>query len=292
VTGTRWSYQPRKHLALEWAGRELLTYQFRPDAEGKPFVHPLCTSQGVLLTAYRPWDHPWHRGLWFAWKYLNGVNFWEENAELEHAGRTVQIGSEQVTLEPEGARVSTTLGYVLASGDELVREWRELFISLPRASGDYTLEWTQSFEAQHGDVSVDRTPVAADTPWGGYAGLGWRAARSLGDFQLLDSEGRRDDLILGQRAQWVALSGVSDGAPGRAAGMTLFDHPDNPRHPTSWHMVRQPGFGYVNASLVFHEPFTLKQGERLTLCYCALIHDGWPDANLLNTEFERFAGQV
>src|SRR5690242_15645430 len=45
---------------------------------GKPFFHPLSVLAGEPLTAFRPKDHPWHYGLWFSWKYINGVNYWEE----------------------------------------------------------------------------------------------------------------------------------------------------------------------------------------------------------------------
>ncbi|MBA7592916.1 Vitamin B12 transporter BtuB [subsurface metagenome] len=44
--------------------------------EGKPYFHPLALEDGTPLTWLRPEDHPWHRGFWFSWKYINGLNYW------------------------------------------------------------------------------------------------------------------------------------------------------------------------------------------------------------------------
>jgi type 1 glutamine amidotransferase len=46
-------------------------YQFR-----KPYFHPL-TVNSTILSCVSPPDHTWHLGLWFSWKFINGVNYWE-----------------------------------------------------------------------------------------------------------------------------------------------------------------------------------------------------------------------
>ena len=54
-------------------------------AKGKPFFHPVSVNGGTSLTNFRPEDHPWHYGLWFSWKLINGANYWEENRETGRA---------------------------------------------------------------------------------------------------------------------------------------------------------------------------------------------------------------
>ena len=44
----------------------------------RPFVHPVRTPAGHVLTVDAPADHPWHHALWFTIKYVDGDNFWEE----------------------------------------------------------------------------------------------------------------------------------------------------------------------------------------------------------------------
>jgi hypothetical protein len=70
---------------------------------GKPYMR-FGLLDGTELT--RPWpvpkdypksDHVWHRALWWSWKMINGVNYWEENQTgtepidtLEQAARSVE----------------------------------------------------------------------------------------------------------------------------------------------------------------------------------------------------------
>ena len=44
----------------------------------RPFLHPVRTPGGAVLTVEAPADHPWHHALWFTIKFVNGENFWEE----------------------------------------------------------------------------------------------------------------------------------------------------------------------------------------------------------------------
>lgn len=37
----------------------------------KPCFHPVALPGGEPLTDFRPADHPWHRALWFSWKFIN-----------------------------------------------------------------------------------------------------------------------------------------------------------------------------------------------------------------------------
>ena len=41
----------------------------------------MTEADGTTLTWFQPADHRWHRALWFTWKKINGIVYWEENAE-------------------------------------------------------------------------------------------------------------------------------------------------------------------------------------------------------------------
>src|SRR5262245_59794513 len=57
--------------------------------EAKPYFHPLrLAGSNEPLTSSKPSDHRWHYGLWFAWKYINGVNYWEEDKNGRSEGTT------------------------------------------------------------------------------------------------------------------------------------------------------------------------------------------------------------
>src|ERR1043166_6029623 len=189
ATRFRWTHQPGRDLTLTAGECTLVRYCFEA-ARGRPYLHPVCSSEGVLLTGYQPHDHPWHLGLWFSWKYLNGVHYWVEETHEPGCGRPELIGSEQVSLQTDSACVSLRLRYRQPDGVAILEEARQLIIHTPRSDGNYAIDWRHTFIAQESDVVFDRTPITPETPWGGYAGLSWRLAESLGTFHLLDSEGR------------------------------------------------------------------------------------------------------
>jgi hypothetical protein len=283
----KWHYHPGQELSLVSDSLPLVTYHFATDRH-KPYLHPIHTTDGLLMTSFEPWDHVWHRGVWFSWKFLNGVNYWEERPDEQTFGRTVFIGPESVVLTPDGAVIRTRLQYLPPEGDAVLDEHREVRLSMPRPDGNFTIDWRQVFTPTSGGVVLDRVPINQKTPWGGYAGIGWRASRTLGHFRALDSHGRRDRAVQHQRAAWADLSGTSDGGWGLAAGIALFDHPDNPRHPNHWVCLLGAGFGYLNPSPVQTEPYVLEEGTALTLTYRVLVHREFGNAALLEDEFRRF----
>lgn len=292
-----WQYHPKHKISLFQDDEILTTYNFSNVDAAKPFMHPVNTSNGVPLTAYQPSDHVWHRGLWFAWKYINGVNFWEEEPIQEDSqtrslseGRTVVVSDETVTFGAEHAEITTWIDYVSLGGERVMQERRLVRICLPQSYGDYTIDWEQEFTVGGEALTLSATPVAKQTPWGGYAGFGWRAARSLRDFRILNSEGVTGDKANGEKARWVDLSGVADGSKNLAAGLAILDHPDNPRHPAPYYVFFDTAqFGYINPSFVLHEPLELAAGERLNLNYRAVVHDGWPVQDFIEREFRAFS---
>ena len=273
--------------------REHLIYHYATD-QHKPFIHPLCTPGGHILTVCEPHDHPWHRGVWFAWKYLNGVNFWEEPDHAGHNmsnyrdteyGTTQLAGVDAVVWRTGKTRIRTHYTYCLPDGGVLLTEQRTVDISAME-NGYTTIDWDATFTAQAQVVRFDRTVIAPETPWGGYAGMSFRAAQSWRDVQGLDSEGRRNLEIEHQRARWVGISGVTD--TGNRVSLTILDHPGNPRYPSYWRYIADPGFSYINPSLVLAEPYDLSPGASFRVRYRLLAADGAMDGAKLELAHEAF----
>ncbi len=278
-------YQPGKELSLADGHTSLWRYRFATDHQ-KPFIHPLTTPSGVALTCFEPWDHQWHRGLWFSWQYINDVNYWEERNGVPAGvgeGKTEFVGPEEVSLTPEGARVVSRYRYLPPSGGPILEDAREVFFAMPE-NDRYSIDFSLAFTAK-ADIVIRRTPE----DWGGYSGFSIRTARSMGGFQLLNSEGQKDADTQHAPARWVDLTGKADGGWGIVAGVTFMEHPHNPRTPNRWKTFGMDGFGYINPSLVMQEPLVLKKGEKLSLRYRALAHDGQLDVATLDAEFARFA---
>ncbi|MCS7466791.1 PmoA family protein [Stieleria sp. ICT_E10.1] len=254
-----------------------------------PYFHPLSTKGGRVLTWDRPADHAWHHGLWFCWKYINGVNYWEHDGQTGRpAGRTETTDVRVETRGDHSARLSLALAYHPDGDDEVVlRERRRIVISAPNAHDEYSLDWISEFTAGNHRVELDRTPPKEQS-WGGYAGLSVRFAKELSDRQATSERG---PVEFGpgdrhrSRARSIDYSGSIDGDP---VGLAFLDHPENPRHPTPWYIIRSPVTGYMNAALLNDEPMTLEPGTGMTLRYRVIVHPLRWDAARLKTEQTSF----
>jgi hypothetical protein len=252
--------------------------------EGRPYFHPLSLTDGTELTWLRPADHPWHRALWFSWKYINGLNYWDP--ELPE-GQTEVIDVKTKLRADYSAEIEISIGYHPPQQPAVLTEKRSLAVSAPDESGCYYIDWRSVFTAGENDVLLDRTPIPGQKngkSYGGYAGLSLRMAEHTRDWQFLSSGGPLKPESRGNKARWVDFSGSI--ADGKFAGVAVFDHPDNPRHPSSWWL--SGSMPYWSPAVLFHKPYTLPAGKTLTLRYRILIHTGHADKDMLENTWKAF----
>jgi hypothetical protein len=69
-----WQQEPGR-VALVHRGGAVVWQFNHATNQAMPYFHPLALPGGPSLTWLSPPDHPWHYGLWFAWKFLNGKNY-------------------------------------------------------------------------------------------------------------------------------------------------------------------------------------------------------------------------
>jgi hypothetical protein len=192
-------------------------------AEGKPYFHPLSTVDGSVLSWLRPGDHPWHRALWFSWKLIDGLNYWEEDGNTGLSeGRTELTGVKVSASADFSARIEMTLSYHPPEKAEVLSEKRVVEVSAPQADGCYRIDWVSSFDTAASNVVLGRTPIpgqANGVEYGGYAGLSLRMAKETQGWTFVDSEGREGAAIHGKKSEWVNVSG--NFAEGRG-GVAIF----------------------------------------------------------------------
>ena len=210
---------------------------------------------------------------------------------LVSQGRTLPHGAETVTFAGDGsATLRHPLAYVAPDGRKVLQENRTIVIRPPDGR-DMVIDFDHDFRVGDAPITLSATPDTAKTPWGGYSGLGLRAARSLTDCEVVNDSGQTGSATNGARAVWVDLSGIADGGPSadRVVGLALIDHPGNPRYPSpSYVYYNSKDFGYINPSLLRHEAMTLDAGQALRLAYRAVAHDGAADANRLRVLADQF----
>lgn len=290
-----WKHEPGVSLSLTQEQMPVWTYHLAPP-DDTPYFDPVCAPGGTNLVVKAPKDHLWHRGLWFSWKYINDVNFWDWTeahgnrpkwpANPPHLpdGWTKMQGKETFVDKGDTAVLEMTIGY--GQGETLwIKEARRIAFTKPVANTRYIMDWSSTFTAVSGKMVFDRTPPKPTT--GGYAGLGLRAPSTLKDVVFTNSLGTTGQDCRSQKAAWVDMTAVANPQSG-PEGVTIFDHPANPRHPTPWHVQATPPFYYFNPAPLYNEPLTLEQGKSFTLRYRILVHHGKIGAEELNKEFEAY----
>lgn len=279
---------------------EKIVWQFKhdPAVASKPFFHPLALPGIESLTEFAPDDHPWHYGLWFSWKFINGVNYWEhDKATGKLDGVTAWKVGKIETRDDHSARIELSLDYHPAGDNKpVLTEQRVITVSAPAADGSYFLDWDLAFQAGDRDVKLDRTPLPGEPDgqvFGGYAGLSFRFVKGLADCKVSSTEN-----IGKPKAQRYRFTGkgadYSGSIGGKVAGATILDHPANPGFPNRWYAAVSPAkpFCFFNAGVIQQKPIQLAAREKLTLRYRVAVHpDRW-DSKRLEAEHAAYAIQV
>lgn len=276
-------------LALLKGGNILWQFHCTKE-EGKPYFHPLCTGDGTVLTALRPGDHPWHRGVWWSWKLIDGLNYWEEDPKTGVSQGVSEL--VRVKLQPDkdySARVELEMSYHPPGKPAVLTEKRAIRVGAPAKDGGYAIDWTSTFTAGKVEVKLDRTPIPGQeggAGHGGYAGLSARMSPETRHWTFVNSDGDTgQDKIHGHEARWVDFSGTNPA--GAAGGLAFFDHPSNLRYPNCWYANQ--GMPYFSPAVLFKEPYVLPAGKSLSLRYRIYVH-GHADTPAIEKAWKEFSG--
>jgi hypothetical protein len=254
--------------------------------EPKVYFHPLATVDGEVLTVFEPADHPWHRGLWWSWKFINGLNYWEEDRATRKSEGVTELSA--ATFKPGddfSARAELSFSYHPPGQAAVMTEQRKIAITKPDADGRYRIDWTSEFTAGNAPVTLGRTPLPHEEdgkPYGGYAGLSLRLPLQSNGWSVRNSEEKNTAAAShGQTARWLDFS-----SPG--GGIAILDHPANPRHPTPWYVHDSKPMSFYSPSVLFNESLILEAGKSLKLSYRILIHSKPMSAEEIENDFGTF----
>lgn len=262
--------------AAFYGDKPLLDYRYDP-SRPKSYVHPLYLPNGQPVCVDGPPDHVHLRGLMVAWSHVNGIDFWGEVNPARH-GAIVHQKFERLTEKTPLEIVATQ--HWIAEGKLLLIERRTLRIPVPTADG-IMLEWITEF-------TPHQEPVSVGTDKHVYNGLGLRFLPSMVLGDTLNSKGTSEiSKANGEPALWCSYFGKLES--GEMAGVAIFDHPGNPRHPSPFFVMNKP-YGYLSAAPSFNkEPFPLKPGDRLRFHWGVLSFMGEPKPEVLNRLHRRFS---
>lgn len=275
---------------------EQVVWQFNHGpGESKPCFHPVALPDGPNLTWYRPDDHRWHRALWFSWKFINGVNYWEEDRTTGASAGLTEQGSPRIRLaDDHSARITQELTYRPADGEPVMTERRVIEVSapVPEMRGQFHLDWDMTFRAVQ-DCVLDRTPLPHEPGgqvFGGYAGLSMRFVRELEDRQAVTTEETATWTQDRYRAKASGLD-YSGQIGGQEMGIAILDHPENLNAPSPWYAINGEPMHYFSPAVICYGPHRMKAGETLRLRYRVLIHPGRLSQGQLRAAVVHYTGE-
>ena len=286
-------------VAVTIDGKPFTTFYYATDAP-KPYLYPLLTASGRNVARGFPMeqiegeskDHPHHRGLFFGHGDVNGCTFWDN----ETVNRTPHKGLirngvllKAVEGKQQGVLVSR-FDWLSDSGEKLLTEERVMtFSSQPGQPGqpgarilDLDFTFTAAVKTTFGDTKEGTFAIR----------LADKLAEKGGTGKMINAEGLSGmAAVWGKPSPWVDYTGTLGG---ETVGVTILDHPGNPKHPTYWH---SRDYGLFAANPFGERDFlkdktrngalTIEPGSKLRFRYRVIIH-GAVDAAQLAAWFKQY----
>ena len=284
--GVRLEQTDDDRIDIGIGGQPFTSYVFAPSCPGgheihRPYFFPVFGPGQVTMTrpfpltrefpAHVQTDHPHHTSIWVAHGDVSGVDNWSAEAK---AGWQVHRGFEAVVSGPAVGMFRETLDWTTADRRPVLAETRTARIWRLPADGRM-LDLEVAFGATCGAV------VFGDTKEGGLCATRMRTEFRADEHGvagvLVNSAGQSGEAAWGKPGQWVDCAGQVGEL---RLGYAIFDAPDNPRHPTTWHART---YGLLTANPFGWAAFqpdgprgdlTLPADGRLTFRYRLYFHAG------------------
>ncbi|MFG1866616.1 DUF6807 domain-containing protein [Micromonospora arborensis] len=261
-------------------GTEVARYVVDPALDARhgprPYLHPVRTLGGTVVTDALPADHVWHLGASLAVQDVNGSNLWGGRTYLRDVGYTWRDDHGRIAHTGWSERSAERLAHRLEWRDPhaavLLTEDRRLTavpltgdVSAWRLDVDYTLRAPDGQDVRLGSPATNGRPDGA-----GYGGFFWRAVTAE-PASVFSASATGEEAVNGSAEPWVALAGT--GPDGRAYTLVFGGLGDGDRWFTRTAMY--PGVGVAFA---FERPVTIAAGAERRGRHTVVVADGALDA--------------
>lgn len=254
-------------------------YHYGPEWK-KPFLWPLISEGDVTITRDYPMnpegtprDHPHHKSFWTAYGDVNGVDVWTEGE-----------GTGYQKVEEVSYGSGDAYGWILSKNKWYDKDGKYLITEIREYRFYATSEKKRLFDAEVTFNAEENDVLFKDTKEGGIVSARMNAEISAKGVITIASGETSEDKVWGKPSPWCDYSAELTNVGWR--GLAIFDHPQNLRYPTSWH-VRKYGlfaancFGYshfrekdYNKNLPENGDYLIKKGEPLKFKYRMYVHTG------------------
>ena len=251
--------------------------------EFRPYVHPVITPRGHVVTQIAPADHLHHLGIWFAHEIVDGVDFWAPESRY---GRTTQPNpcsrmvamSTDTEIGPDGVVFRQAVDWRDGRGEIRLTDARVIRIG---ERPDHTMvDVAVTVQAGSSGVCLERTKEA---------GLAVRVADQIDVMdggRIMNADGGVNETgTFDQLSAWVDYAGPISRT--ETAGVAIFPHPGNEGIP--W-FTRD--YGPIYVSPFRHTTVELAPGETYTVGARFVAHDGSCEEADIAGIYDRFRSEV
>lgn len=257
---------PVPTLATHCTGRE------QPAASApRPYLHPVRSLAGAIVTEAAPADHPHHLGLSIAFSDVNGTNFWGGSTFTAASGPMLLANHGTQVLQGWKSTASEESGGVSwrsDSGGELAVERRHLEYFAHPEPGTWSLSLSSVIRPAAGVEQLEVSSSAVKGRAGaGYGGIFWRFPQGSSGPLVLSDAGSGADAAHGSRSPWLAVTMRIDG------GTVSVVLAQDPERPLPW-FIRAEGYLGAGPAVAWSEPARAGHNTPLRLGLHAVIHDG------------------
>jgi predicted dehydrogenase len=244
-----------------------------PTSSPRPYLHPVQTLGGVVVSAHHPADHDWHNGVGMAIPDVNGSHFWGGGTYVHGQGYVLLDNHGVITGEPptlDGDQFSQNLRWIGHEGSVHLQEVRSISWT---ALNDQA--WKLIFESDlHADSGAEiNSPGSKGRVGGGYGGFFWRFP-ACGNVEVFTAERRGEDEVHGTVAPWLAWIADFTAGPGVSGPATIVvAAPDAAEAGEPW-FVRVRDYPGLGSALAWDRPKVLSPGAPLHRRFQVAIADG------------------
>jgi len=265
------------------------------------FFYPLLGPGGTPMTRNWPMketaeeerDHPHHRSLWYSHGAVNGIDFW---AETPKSGSIVHDKFIEMQGGKESGVIRSANKWIAPNGETVMTDERT-FRVYARPNNERLFDFEVTLKAPPG-----KEIILGDTKEGS---MSIRVNEQMrlshgrgkpGKGHIVQSTGERDDKTWGKRAEWCDYSGPVDG---KVVGISIFDHPSNPKHPTWWHVRDYGLFGANPFGVADFEKkpkgtgdITIPAGGSVMFKYRFYLHEGDEQQAKVAERYKQYATET
>ena len=262
---------------------DLFTYVYESDTpvleSPKPYLHPIRTLAGDVVTLYRPHDHVWHKGIAWSLPHVGEHNFWggptyvhgKSYVQLDNNGSAVHQEMTALSTHDHRATIAHRLEWRSQAGKPVIGEHRTLGAEV---LDDRT--WVLVFDTTMTNISGADLSIGSPTTHGrpnaGYGGLFWRGPRSFTGGAVQAPTGAGGDDLRGTRAPWFGFRGRHDESADWST-IVMVDDVANPHHPPQW-FTRSEEFACLNPAPFFSEELDVPAETDVRFRYAVVIAAG------------------